>query len=307
MKLQKNNTIKQLIDYGASIFDAQPLYYGHGTDNALDEAAYIVLTVTGSLPISGDEIFENDVSQSHQEKVLELFSRRVTEKIPVAYLVNEAWFAGLPFYVNESVLVPRSPFAELLANEFAPWVNVDQTSDILDLCTGSGCIGIVSALTFPNARVDLADISPKALLVAEKNVKQYKLQDRVSCIQSDLFECLTGKTYDLIVTNPPYVGHDELSTLPDEFYKEPQLGLDGGVSGLDLVHKILAKASELLNDGGVLFVEVGNTDEALQQSYPSVPFLWQDFDNGGHGVFMLTKEQLLEHKALFSAKINGLN
>jgi len=303
IKLQKINTINQLVNYGASLFDDAKLHFGHGTGNAMDEAAYIVLNITKKLPLESDQVFANEVSANEKQKILEIFSRRVEEKVPAAYLVGEAWFAGLPFFVNKNVLVPRSPFAELIDDRFAPWVDERKTNRILDLCTGSGCIGIASAMYFPNTSVDLADISNLALDVAKKNIQRHGLENRVIAVESDLFEGLSGETYDLIVSNPPYVGHEELSSLPDEFYKEPQLGLDGGVSGLDLVHRILANASEHLNEGGVLYVEVGNTDEALQQCYPEVPFLWQDFEYGGHGIFMLTKEQLLEYSSLFQAKL----
>lgn len=303
IKLQKINTINQLIIQGAQLFEEAQLYFGHGTDNAMDEAAYIVLSITKNLPVNDEQVFSYDVSGVEKQKILDIFERRIVEKIPAGYLVEEAWFAGLAFFVNKDVLIPRSPFAELIDEHFAPWVNVEKTQKILDLCTGSGCIGIACATYFPKAYVDLADISTAALRVARKNIQQHELEKRVEAIESDLFEALADKTYDLIVSNPPYVGREELSSLPDEFYQEPQLGLDGGVSGLDLVHKILAQAAEHLNDGGVLYLEVGNTDEALQQCYPEVPFLWQDFEYGGHGIFMLTKEQLLEYRSLFQAKL----
>jgi len=303
IKLQEINTIKQLVSEGARLFEVARLYFGHGTGNALDEAAYIVLSITNNLPLTDERVFEEIVDTELKKKILATFERRVKEKIPAAYLIGEAWFAGLAFFVNDDVLIPRSPFAELIDDAFTPWVDIDRVGHILDLCTGSGCIGIACAVYFPNTTVDLADISRPALNVAKKNIQRHGLEKRVDAIESNLFAGLDGKTYDLIVSNPPYVGHNELSALPEEFYKEPKLGLDGGVSGLDLVHKILANASEYLNDGGVLYMEVGNTDEALQQCYPKVPFLWQEFDHGGHGVFMLTKEQLLEYKSQFQAKL----
>ena len=303
IKFTKLSTINELISYGASLFEAESLYFGHGTDNEMDEAAYIVLAVTRHLPVLRDDVFDMKVDAFEQKTIIDMFQRRIDEKVPAAYLIGEAWFAGLAFDVNEHVLVPRSPFAELIADQFMPWVDLAKTTSILDLCTGSGCIGIACAVAFPDASVDLVDISTDALLVAEKNIERHKLRERVEAIHSDLFTELGANKYDLIVSNPPYVGHEELSQLPEEFYREPQLGLDGGVSGLDLVHKILAYATDYLNDGGVLYVEVGNTDEALQQCYPGVPFLWQDFEYGGHGVFMLTKEQLLEYRELFQAKL----
>jgi len=292
-----------LIKRGESLFNENALYYGHGTSCAFDEAAYIVLTLTGQISNTDVSVYELVVSDVDEQRIIACFQRRVEERIPAAYLLNEAWFAGLSFYVNEHVLVPRSPFAELIADGFAPWVNADTTKQILDLCTGSGCIGIACAMTFPDALVDLADISLPALDVAKQNITRHTLNDRVAAIESDLFNGLRGRTYDLIVSNPPYVGEQELNSLPDEFYKEPQLGLAGGETGLDLVHHILATAADYLNDNGVLYVEVGNTDEALQACYPTVPFLWQEFDYGGHGIFMLTKQQLLEYNSLFQAKL----
>jgi len=303
IKLQEINTIKQLVSEGAHLFEAARLYFGHGTGNAIDEAAFIVLSMTNNLPLTDERVFDETVNVKVKEKILAIFERRVKEKTPAAYLLGEAWFAGLAFYVNEDVLIPRSPFAELIDDAFTPWVDIDSVGHVLDLCTGSGCIGIACAMYFPNINVDLADISKPALKVAKKNIQRHALEKRVNAVESNLFDGLTGKTYDLIVSNPPYVGHNELSALPEEFYKEPRLGLDGGVSGLNLVHKILANASEYLNDGGILYMEVGNTDEALQQCYPTVAFLWQEFDHGGHGVFMLTKEQLLEYKSQFQAKL----
>jgi ribosomal protein L3 glutamine methyltransferase len=301
--LEKINTINELITHGEQLFDAAELYFGHGTDNSADEAAYIVLFLTNNLPIPENINTDVRVSVNEKKKIIDVFNRRINEKTPAAYLLGEAWFVGMPFIVSEDVLVPRSPFAELIGDQFSPWVNVNKVHNILDLCTGSGCIGIGCATFFPDATVDLADISEKALSIAKRNIEKHDLSNRVSTVQSDLYGGLNDKSYDLIVCNPPYVGHDELSSLPDEFYKEPQIGLDGGVSGLDLVHNILAGASDYLNDGGFLYVEVGNTDEVLQECYPSVPFLWQEFEYGGHGVFMLTKQQLIEYKNLFQAKL----
>lgn len=302
-KLDKKQSIKSLISYGAELFDGASLFYGHGTANAQDEAAYIVLSLTHNLPLEDDNILDADIAKCDEENILTTFQRRIERRVPAAYLLGEAWFLGLPFYVNKHVLVPRSPFAELIGDRFMPWVNETGTNNILDLCTGSGCIGIACAMYFEQAKVDLSDISIPAIQVAQKNVVRHQLKNRVRVIQSNLFDNLQGKKYDLIVSNPPYVGHQELSALPEEFYKEPQLGLDGGVSGLDFVHKILAQASNHLNDGGLIYIEVGNTDETLRACYPTVPFLWQDFEYGGHGVFMLTKQQLLEYKELFQAKL----
>jgi len=304
-KLGKKMTIIDFIHYVESYFNDHELYYGHGTDNAFDEAAYIVLSMTKNLPLIDEAVYDNEIDSAVQKEILTCIERRVDERIPAAYLLGEAWFAGLPFYVDENVLVPRSPFAELIADEFLPWVNYSSTNNILDLCSGSGCIGIASALVFTEANVDLADISVHALDVARKNVSRYKLADRVSVIESNLYEGLQGQKYDLIVSNPPYVSEEELSGLPEEYCQEPKLGLDGGETGLDLVHHILAYADVHLTEQGVLYVEVGNTDVALQACYPNVPFLWIDFEQGGHGVFMLTKQQLEQYKEQFMVNVNS--
>ena len=297
-------TCLDYIKYGEELLSKHNLYYGHGTSTAFDEAAYIVLTITGDIECVDDSVYAKKVSEQQRVRIEKSFTRRIKEKVPAAYILSEAWFFGLSFYVDNSVLVPRSPFAELISEQFNPWVIEGQTKKILDLCTGSGCIGIACATVFLDATVDLADISSAALNVANKNILRHNLTARVSTIESNLFNSIAAKQYDLIVSNPPYVGHQEFSTLPDEFYKEPRLGLDGGISGLDLVHQILAHSANYLNDGGVLYVEVGNTDVALQRCYPDVPFLWQEFEYGGHGIFMLTKEQLLEYNGLFQAKLS---
>lgn len=287
------------IQHGEVLFENSGLFFGHGTSTPFDEAAYIVLSITGDISMTDDSVYTKTVQETFQNAIQIAFERRVTEKIPAAYILGEAWFLGLPFYVDESVLIPRSPFAELISCEFEPWLNADTTRLILDLCTGSGCIGIACASVFEQAVVDIADISSAALKVANKNITRHKLNNRVTAIESNLYRDLGPKQYDLIVTNPPYVGREELDNLPDEFYKEPQLGLDGGETGLDLVHEILFNAPDFLTDDGLLYVEVGNSDLLLQELYPSVPFLWQEFEYGGHGVFMLTKSQLLEHKQQF--------
>jgi len=289
----------ECIHQGESLFAQHKLFYGHGTTTAFDEAAYIVLTVTGYISSTDASIYGVDLSEENHKTILTLFNRRIAEKIPAAYLLGEAWFAGFSFFVDQSVLVPRSPFAELINNSFEPWLGDGSPAAILDLCTGSGCIGIACAMTFHNASVDLSDISLDALRVADKNISRHELQHRVKSIESSLFKQLPVKKYDLIISNPPYVGHKELNSLPEEFYKEPQLGLDGGETGLDLVHEILVDAVDYLTDGGVLFVEVGNSDETLQKVYPNIPFMWIEFEAGGHGVFMLTRNQLLKYKEQF--------
>jgi len=306
INLLKKYTIGEYIRQVESSLENKELFFGHGTSNALDEAAYIVLTITERLPVMSEDIYQVVVTESQQKKISKIVDRRIKEKVPAAYLLQEAWFAGLRFYVNEDVLVPRSPFAELIGDLFSPWVDYEKTLSILDLCTGSGCIGIAAAKAFPHAQVDVSDVSEKALVVTKENIKRHDLEGRVIAIKSDLYAGLAGKKYDLIMSNPPYVCIEEVESLPTEYRNEPRLGLDGGESGLDLVHYILAFAPEHLHEQGVIFVEVGSSAETLEEFYPMVPFLWQDFEYGGDGVFMLTKSQLVEYHQEFVANTGSV-
>lgn len=221
-----------------------------------------------------------------------LINRRIEKRIPVSYLTHEAWFSGLPFYVDERVLIPRSPIAELIEEGFQPWVDSKEINDILDLCSGSGCIAIACAKHFPDADIDATDISTDALAVAKINILRHDVENQVHLYHSNLFQNLPKKKYDLIISNPPYVNKEEMQTLPLEFKHEPSLGLEGGDEGLDLVIQILKNAKHYLNPQGLLIVEVGNSDTALIEKFPDMPFTWLEFQRGGGGVFLLTQEQL---------------
>ncbi|CAG9000987.1 MAG: 50S ribosomal protein L3 glutamine methyltransferase [Candidatus Celerinatantimonas neptuna] len=288
------HTIQDMLRWTVSRFNHANIYYGHGTDNAWDEAIQLIFPSL-CLPLEiGQEIKEARLTKSEREMLVELVIRRVNERIPVAYLTQKAWFAGLEFVVDERVLIPRSPIAELIEQKFQPWLR-KEPARILDLCTGSGCIAIACNYAFPDAEVDAVDISTDALAVAELNIQSHGLEQTVFPIQSDGFQALKGQKYDLIVSNPPYVDETDMQHLPQEFCHEPELGLASGVDGLYLTRQILKQASDHLNDDGVLIVEVGNSQVHLESQYPQVPFTWLEFENGGHGVFAITKEQLLAH------------
>ncbi len=295
------HTIQDMLRWTVSRFNAAEVYYGHGTDNAWDEAVQLVLPSL-YLPMDIPEDMRSArLTLSERHRIVERVIRRINERIPVAYLTNKAWFCGHEFYVDERVLVPRSPIGELIDNRFSGLIG-HEPQHILDMCTGSGCIAIACAYAFPQAEVDAVDISSDVLAVTEHNIQQLGLEQQVTPIRSDLFRELPPLRYDLIVTNPPYVDEEDMSDLPDEFRHEPTLGLAAGSDGLKLVRRILACAPDYLSDDGVLICEVGNSMVHLMAQYPSIPFVWLEFDNGGDGVFMLTRQQLLacaEHFALY--------
>ncbi|AVT59595.1 50S ribosomal protein L3 N(5)-glutamine methyltransferase [Pectobacterium versatile] len=294
------HTIQDMLRWAVSRFNAANVYYGHGTDNPWDEAIQLVLPSL-YLPLDiPEDMYTSRLITSERQRIVERVIRRVNERIPVAYLTNKAWFCGLEFYVDERVLVPRSPIGELINNYFDEQLP-KTPNHILDLCTGSGCIAIACAQAFPEAEVDAVDISSDALAVTEQNIQQHGLEYRVTPIRSDLFRDLPAIRYDLIVTNPPYVDEEDMFDLPQEFRFEPELGLAAGNDGLDLVRRILACAPDYLSDDGVLICEVGNSMVHLIDQYPDIPFTWLEFDNGGDGVFMLNKSQLVDYKAHFSS------
>jgi len=285
-------TIKDFVRWGYSQMSRAEVFYGHGTDNGLDESFALVIKAL-DLPYDLPAAYmDTRLTRNERIKVAEWVKCRVEERVPTPYLTHEAWFANLPFYVDERVLIPRSPVAELINAGFSPWLDHTPVERILDLCTGSGCIAIACAYAFPDIEVDAVDISPDALEVAEKNIEQHGLRGRVHAIESDLFDGLEGKVYDLIISNPPYVSRPEMEALPQEYHHEPELGLAAGEDGLDIVHHILAEAPKYLSEQGILIVEVGISQDALVEAYPDVPFLWLEFEHGGQGVFLLTGEQV---------------
>lgn len=292
-------TVREWVLFAERRFIAADLYFGHGTDNALDEAAWLV---SAALRIESDRLdAESGRVPTHEQrnKILELIDARATQRKPLAYLLNQAWFAGLRFYVDERVLVPRSLIGEFILDGFQPWVQAPRVQRVLDLCTGSGCIAVALAQAFPEARVDATDLSVAALEVARINIAAHGLENRVAAIQSDLFAALGAHRYDLIVTNPPYVDAADMASLPAEFRHEPAQALAAGRQGLDLIVPILAQAADRLNPGGVLVAEVGNSCQALQAAFPEVAFTWLTDSNGDESVFLLTAEDLDRQRARF--------
>lgn len=285
-------TVEQLIHYGTLLFEQSELWFGHGTDNAFDEAAELVFFGAGLRHEDAADVYSRQVGAAERAAILALFERRVAERIPAAYLTHRMWFAGHEFYVDERVLVPRSPLAELVEVQFQPWIAPARVQRILDIGTGSGCIAIASALALPAAQVDASDVSNDALAVAAINIARHSVQTRVRPIRSDVFDALAGERYDVIVSNPPYVGDSEMATLPPEYRHEPATGLHSGVDGLDVVRRLLSGAAAHLQPHGVLIVEVGNSEPALVEAFPQVPFTWLHFERGGGGVFLLSAEQL---------------
>ncbi len=286
-------TVRDWLRFAVSRFNEAELFFGHGSDNAFDEAAYLILH-TLHLPLDRLEPFlDASLTHGESEEVQAIVERRVMERIPAAYLTNEAWLGEHRFYVDERVIVPRSFIAELLHEQLAPWIeDADEVTRVLDLCTGSGCLAILASLAFPNAGVDAVDLSGDALDVAAKNVTDYGLTDRVELVESDVFSALKGRSYDLIISNPPYVNAESVAALPPEYRAEPALALGSGEDGLDVTRQILAQAKTHLNPGGLLVVEIGHNRDVLEAAYPALPFTWLDTAGGDQFVFMLRREDL---------------
>jgi ribosomal protein L3 glutamine methyltransferase len=276
------------------------LWFGHGTDNATDEAAWLVLTATGQQPDGRFSDWGNEVGEHDSKAIVDLLDQRIATRKPLAYLLGEAWFCGVKFLVNENVLVPRSPIGELIGHQYSPWVDATQVNRVLDLCTGSGCIGIATALAIPACHVDLADISQDALDVADSNIRLHGLDKphvgRVKTIQSDLYDRLEGRKYDLIVSNPPYVSAMEYDSLPFEYHREPELALVSKLAGLEIPLKILSQSGDFLQPDGVLICEVGENAEHLQSVLPEVLLTWLSFARGAGGVFAIAREPLEAHR-----------
>ncbi len=294
-------TIFDFVRWIVSCFNQADVYFGHGTNNAWDEAYSLVFQAL-HLPFERSEVLDRaKLTSLEKEVIIQWAKQRINEQKPLAYITNHAQFCDLPFYVDERVLVPRSPISELIQQQFSSLINPDSVHRVLDLCTGSGCIAIACAYAFPNAEVDAADISVDALEVCETNIEHHGLWQQVIPIQSDVFSGLDNQQYDLIVSNPPYVDQEDMDDLPDEFRHEPELGLAAGFDGLDIVRTILAEACEHLTDNGILIVEVGNSQVHLEAAFPQVPFQWLEFEFGGHGVFAIDKASLIAHQAAFNA------
>jgi ribosomal protein L3 glutamine methyltransferase len=298
----QTKTIGELLEYGQSLFERSGIYFGHGTDNAWDEAVYLLSSVLNLPPNADRSLLDNSVSDEDQQQIKALYQRRIEERVPAPYITQQAWFCALPFYVDQRVIVPRSPIAELIYNQFQPWC-VASPKKILDLCTGSGCIGIACAYAFEKAEVVLSDISSEALEVTAINIEQHELNHRVSAIQSDLFAAFDASaeaSFDIIVSNPPYVDAADLAQMPAEYSHEPDLALASGEDGLDFTRRLLREAAQYLTEQGVLIVEVGNSSVALEKAFPQVPFTWLEFSEGDGGVFVIKRTQLRQYAECFS-------
>ena len=298
----KIQTVEDLIRLGAAQFERAGIWLGHGSEYFVDEAAELVFFAAGISHQEGTAAYSRELDSRAIATALALIERRITERVPAAYLTHRMWFAGHEFYVDERVLVPRSPIAELIQNRFAPWIAADQVSTIIDIGTGSGCIAIAAAHAFARARVWASDISEDALAVARRNVANHGLEARMALVRADVWSGIDATRFDLVISNPPYVSEPEMRSLPEEYLREPALGLRGGSDGLDVVRRILRGAAQHLTSRGLLVVEVGDSESALQAAFPSVPFTWLEFERGGGGVFLLTAAEVTQYREMLSMK-----
>ncbi|PLW83285.1 50S ribosomal protein L3 N(5)-glutamine methyltransferase [Kineobactrum sediminis] len=290
--LASAGTVGDALEQVAGALAAAEVYYGHGTDSAWDEAVQLVLAVAELPAESDDTVLAQPLAADQAARMAALLQRRIDERVPLPYLLGHAWFAGLRLHCDERAIIPRSPLAELILCGFEPWYSGPSPTRILDMCCGGGCIGLASAWYLPDCEVDLLDLDPDALALARDNIALLGLHQRVRTLQSDLFSALGGERYDLVLANPPYVDAGDLATMPPEYQHEPALALGSGDDGLDLTRRLLAQAEGFLHPWGLLVLEVGNSWEALEHAYPGVPFTWVEFEQGGHGVLVLTAKEL---------------
>lgn len=287
-------TIRDWLRYTVSQFEASDIFYGHGTDNSYDEAVWLIMSALHLPHETLNNFLDARILTTERIKLASLIEQRITQHTPTAYLLKEAWLQGFKFYVDERVLIPRSFIAELLSNDLSPWIEFpEMVESAADICTGSGCLGVLLANSFPNAAIDVIDISQDAIDVANINIQNYGLESQITAIKSDMFGALAGKKYDLIISNPPYVDAPSMDALPAEYRNEPQLALGSGADGLEHTHTILREAANYLNDGGILIVEIGHNRDALLDAYPGIAFTWLEVSSGNQFVFLLTKSQLL--------------
>lgn len=292
-------TVRDFIRWTCSLLNEHDVFLGHGNVSEWDESVQLVMAAIHLSWNNDAAVLDARLLTHEKKRVIDFVKQRVEERKPLPYIINEAWFMEMPFYVDERVLIPRSPIAQLLETEFSPFLRSGPVGHILDLCTGSGCIGIACAYVFEEAEVDLIDISEDALEVARINIEQHELEERVTPIHSDLFASVKGMKYDLIVSNPPYVDQDDFETMPVEFQHEPELALTSGCDGLDITRRILREANDYLTDDGLLVVEVGNSEVHLMEQFPHVPFTWVDLPNGGNGVFVISAQELKQYRDEF--------
>ncbi|QJD70966.1 50S ribosomal protein L3 N(5)-glutamine methyltransferase [Marinobacterium sp. LSUCC0821] len=291
-------TLRDYLRWTLSEMNRHEVYFGHGHDEAWNEALQLVFNAVDLPWDSSLELLDSRLLPAERAKIVEYVAQRCQQRRPLPYITGEAWFMGLPFNVDDRVLIPRSPIAQLIEQEFQPWLGDVDVERVLDLCTGSGCIGIACAYAFEHAEVDLVDLSDDALAVANTNIARHELEDRVRAIHSDLFNALDGEVYDLIVTNPPYVDAADLASMPNEYHHEPEMALGSGHDGLDITRRILKEAGRHLSEQGLLVVEVGNSEVHLMEAYPELPLIWVELEEGGNGVFVIDAPSLRAHQDL---------